>query len=389
MTDHDAAAPFDGGPVVIIGAGVVGCSLAFHLALYGHSEVTVIDAGMLGEGSTAKATGGIRQQFSSEINASIGHEVVCYFENFEERVGEPFAFRQHGYLFLLDSPEQHEQFERNAAMQRRIGIDVRLLAPEDVGELVPGVNVTDLHGAAYCPTDGSGSPADATAAFARQARRRGVRIVQNERVVAVDRAGDGSVRGVRTPVGAYPARLVVNAAGPWAHRVGTMVGLDLPVEPHPRQAFGIGPLPQLHPDMPFTVDLASGAYVHPEVHGAVVGGNDRDTPAGEDAVVRWELVEPLTTALVHRMHWMSDADIRTGWCGLREMTPDDHAIVGPCDVTGWWNVVGFSGHGFMQAPVIGDHVARRLLGRTDARDLSPLRLSRFAEGEPAAEEAVF
>lgn len=388
MSD-DTHAAFDGGPVVIIGAGIVGCSLAFHLALYGFSDVTVLDAGLVGEGSTSKATGGIRQQFSSEVNASIAREAVQYFENFEERVGEPFEFTQHGYLFLLGSPEQKEQFERNAAMQQRLGIDVRLLAPDGIHELVPGVNVSDLHAAAYCPSDGSGSPADAVAAFARQARQRGVRIVQNEPVTAVDRAGDGSVRTVRTATNTYPASLVVNAAGPWARQVAAMVGLDLPVEPHPRQAFGIGPLPELHAGMPLTVDLVSGAYVHPEVHGAIVGGNDRDTPAGEDASVRWELVEPLTAALVGRIPWMGNADIRTGWCGLREMTPDDHAIVGPCEVPGWWNLVGFSGHGFMQAPVIGDHVARRLLGRGDARDLSALRLGRFAEGAATREATVF
>lgn len=389
MTGDSSHTTFDGGPIVIIGAGIVGCSLAFHLALYGFSDVTVIDSGLVGEGSTSRATGGIRQQFSSQINASIAREAVCYFENFEARVGEPFDFRQHGYLFLLGSAEQSQQFERNAAMQQRLGIDVRVLAPGDVDELVPGVNATDLHGAAYCPSDGSGSPADATAAFARQARRRGVRILQNERVTAVDRGRDGSVRGVQSTAGAYPASLVVNAAGPWARRVGRMVGLDLPVEPHPRQAFGIGPLPQLRADMPLTVDLASGAYLHPEIHGAIVGGNDRDTPAGEEASVRWELVEPLTAALVHRIPWMSNADIRTGWCGLREMTPDDHAIVGPCEVSGWWNLVGFSGHGFMQAPVIGDHAARRLLGHGDTRDLSALRLSRFAEGNTAVEATVF
>lgn len=389
MTADSSPTPFDGGPVVIIGAGVVGCSLAFHLALYGFCDVTVVDSGLVGEGSTSKATGGIRQQFSSEINASIAHEAVCYFENFAERVGERFDFRQHGYLFLLGSAEQRQQFERNTAMQQRLGVDVRLLATDDVDQLVPGVNTAGLHGAAYCPSDGSGSPADATAAFARQARRRGVHILQNERATAVDRAGDGSVRGVQTTGGTHPASLVVNAAGPWARRVGSMVGLDLPVEPHPRQAFGIGPLPQLSADMPMIVDLASGAYLHPEVHGGIVGGNDRDTPAGEEASVRWELVEPLTTALVHRIPWMSNADIRTGWCGLREMTPDDHAIVGPCDVPGWWNLVGFSGHGFMQAPVIGDHVARHLLGREDARDLSALHLRRFAEGSTAAEATVF
>ncbi|MGA8115565.1 MAG: FAD-dependent oxidoreductase [Actinocatenispora sp.] len=381
---------FSGGPVVIVGGGIVGCSLAFHLALYGHSDVTVLEAGLLGEGATAKATGGIRQQFSSPVNADIAHEAVGYFEHFAERVGEPFAFRQHGYLFLLGSAAQYQQFRQNVDMQRGLGVDVELLAPDALTDLVPGLNTDGLHGGSYCPSDGSGSPADAVAAFARQARRRGVRIEQNTRVTAVQRGADGAVTGVVTGDGRrHPAELVVNAAGPWARSVGALVGLDLPVEPHPRQAFGIGPLPQLRGDLPLTVDLPTGAYLHPEVSGGIVGGNDRDAPAGEEAVVRWELTEGVITALVHRLPWMADADIRSGWCGLREMTPDDHAIVGPCEVPGWWNLVGFSGHGFMQAPVIGDHVARRLLGRSGARDLSALRLGRFAEGDLAVESAVF
>ncbi|MGH3359185.1 MAG: NAD(P)/FAD-dependent oxidoreductase, partial [Nocardioidaceae bacterium] len=339
--------------------------------------------------STAKATGGVRQQFSSRINADIAHEAVGYFENFEEIVGEPFDFRQHGYLFLLGSSGQHEQFERDAAMQRDLGIDIRLVSNDELLELVPGIRVDDLHGGAYTPSDGSASPADAVAAFARQARRRGVTIAQHTRATGIVRGGDGSVTAVTTDTGRYEAELVVNAAGPWARSIGAMVGLALPVEPHPRQAFGIGPLDRIRPTMPLTVDLLSGAYLHPETAGGIVGGNDRDAPESEDATVRWDLTEKLIAALVDRIPWMSDATVTTGWCGLREMTPDDHAIVGPSEVPGWWNLVGFSGHGFMQAPVIGDHVARWILGRDDRRDLSDLRLSRFEDGGLTPEATVF
>lgn len=381
-------AGFDGGPIVVIGGGVVGCSIAFHLAKYGHRDVTVLEAGLIGEGSTAKATGGIRQQFASRINADLAHEAVGYYANFADLVGEPFAFRRHGYLFLLGSAAQRAQFDRDLAMQRDLGIDVRMLDNADIPELVPGVRVDDLHGAAYTPGDGSGSPSDAVAAFARQARRRGVTIVQHTRVIGVERNAD-RVTGVRTEDATYEAELVINAAGPWARSIGAMAGIDLPVAPHPRQAFGIGPLEQLRPTMPLTVDLSSGAYVHPETAGGIVGGNDRDAPESQDANVRWHLTEKLIAALIDRLPWMSEARITTGWCGLREMTPDDHAIVGPCVVPGWWNAVGFSGHGFMQAPVIGDHLARWILGHDDRRDLSELRLDRFADGGLAAESTVF
>jgi sarcosine oxidase subunit beta len=378
------------GPVVIIGGGVVGCSLAFHLTKYGYADVTVLEEGLIGEGSTAKATGGIRQQFSSRLNADICHEAVHYFENFADLVGEPFLFRQHGYLFLLGTAAQRQQFERDIAMQQDLSINVTLLENDQIADVVDGVETADLHGAAYTPDDGSGSPTDATAAFARQARLRGASINQNTRAVGVERDPNGAVRAVRTSSGdRVEAGAVVNCAGPWAPQVGRLVGLDLPVEPHPRQAFGIQPMPQLRAAMPLIVDLASGAYVHPETSGGIVGGNDRDTPPSDEAVVRWELAEGVIDALVHRIPWMENARISSGWCGLREMTPDDHAIIGPCEIDGWWNVVGFSGHGFMQAPVIGDHVARWMLGDDNHRDFTELSLDRFESGELRRESTVF
>jgi sarcosine oxidase, subunit beta len=380
----------DEGPIVIIGGGVVGCSLAFHLTKYGHRDVTVLEAGLIGEGATAKATGGIRQQFSSRLNADICHEAVHYFENFEDLVGEPFHFRQHGYLFLLGTAAQREQFERDTAMQQELSINVHLLDNDQITDVVDGIETADLHGAAYTPDDGSGSPTDATAAFARQARLRGASIRQNTRVVEVERGPGGAVRAVRTAAGErLEAGTVVNCAGPWARPVGRLVGVDLPVEPHPRQAFGIEPLPQLRATMPLIVDLASGAYLHPETNGGIVGGNDRDAPASDEAVVRWELAEGVIVALMHRIPWMENASISSGWCGLREMTPDDHAIVGPCGVEGWWNLVGFSGHGFMQAPVVGDRAARWMLGRDDHRDFGELSLDRFAAGDLRRESTVF
>jgi sarcosine oxidase, subunit beta len=382
-----AAASFRGGPIIVIGGGIIGCSLAFHLAKHGHSGVTVLESGMLGDGATSKATGGIRQQFASRVNAVLAHEAVGYFRDFESLVGEPFAFRQHGYLFLLSTPLQHEQFRRAVAMQRSVGIDAEMVDAGDLRGLVPGLDPVGLAGGAYCATDGSGSPADALAAFVRQARRRGVRFVEHAPVTAVTPVHRGFE--VRAGDGRFPAELVVNAAGPWARDVGAMVGLDLPVEPHPRQAFGIGPLPQLNAGLPLTVDLASGAYLHPETRGGIVGGGDRDTGASYQATVRWALAEPVFEALSARIPWLAGAEIRSSWCGLREMTPDDHAIVGPCGVPGWWNVVGFSGHGFMQAPVIGDRVARWMLGQADGRALEALRLERFAAGELAAESAAF
>lgn len=381
----------NGGPVVVVGGGVVGVSIAYHLAVLGYTDVTVVDRGLLGEGSTAKATGGIRTQFSSELNVRLAHAAVDYYARFEELVGEPVDFRQHGYLFVLDTDARMDGFRRAAELQRSCGVRVELLAPDDVATLVPGIVTGDVVGAAYTPDDGSASPADVVQAFARQARRRGVRFVQDTEVTAIRRAADGRVTGVETAAGGHDADLVIDAAGPWAADVGRLAGVDVPVAPHSRQAFGIAALPQLHGGMPLTVDLGSGAYVHPDVGGTgVIGGNDRDTPASYEARVDWGLTEQLVAALVRRVPWLDAARITTGWAGLREMSPDDHGIVGPVpDVPGLWVAAGFSGHGFMQAPVVGRELARTLLGETPAIDLTPLRFTRFDEGAPVEEAAVF
>jgi sarcosine oxidase, subunit beta len=375
-----------GRPVVIIGGGVVGLSIAFHLVEAGYPEVTVLERGLVGEGTTARATGGIRQQFTSEVNVRMVRDSVEFFTRFAERTGYPLDFRRHGYLFLLSTEPQLEVFRAAADMQRRNGVPTELLSPDEVLAINPRIRVTDLLGAAYCARDGSASPNDAAQGFARGARERGARVLQHTEVTAID-VVDGSVRGVRTATGQrFEAEVVLIATGPQARHTGRLAGIELPVAPHRRQAFAIAPLPWLTPDLPFTVDLASGAYVHSEV----VGGNDRDVPEGTDTAVDWSLTGPLIEALVHRIPAMAEASITRGWAGLREMTPDDHAIVGPVpEVPGLWTAVGFSGHGFMQSPAVGQQVSRWLLEGRPSLDLGALRPARFAERELVVEGVRF
>lgn len=368
-----------GGPVVIIGGGVIGTAIAYQLAERGYANVTVLERRLLGEGATAAATGGIRQQFTSEVNVRLVRDSVEFFRDFADHTGAPFDFRQHGYLFLLTTEEQVSTFEGAAQMQNRNGVPTELLDVDRIRELNPHLRTDDLLGGAYCATDGSGSPADALAGFAAAARKRGVRIRQHADVVAIERDGNGAVVGVRLAGGErVEAELVVIAAGPQSRAVGSLADVDLPVGPHRRQAFAIEPLPWITADLPFTVDLSSGAYLHPEISGGVIGGNDRDVPEGTDTAVDWSLTEPLIRALVHRIPRMEDAAVVRGWAGLREMTPDDHAIVGPVgDADGLWAAVGFSGHGFMQAPAIGEQIATWLLDGEPTIDLGRLRPSRF------------
>jgi sarcosine oxidase subunit beta len=379
-----------GDRVIVVGAGIIGVSIAYHLARLGHADVLILDRGLVGEGSTAKATGAIRQQFTSEINATLVRRSVAEFTRLPEETGEPFEFRQHGYLFLLSTGEQMRSFTAAVAMQNRLGIPSRLLTPGEVLDLYPQLSADGLLGGTYCATDGSGSPTDAARAYAQAARRLGVTIRTRCTVQGFRTGAEGQVRGVRTDAGDFEAELTVLAAGPQSKPLGRLAGTELEVSPHRRQVFVVDAPPWLHRDLPFTVDLATGAYLHPESGRGLIGGSDRDTEEGTDTTLDWELLPPLLTALTSRWPSLTSAQVVSGWAGLREMTPDDHALVGPVDsVPGLWTATGFSGHGFMQAPAVGEAVAQRLLtGRSDV-DLDPLRPGRFAAGNAIAEAGVF
>jgi sarcosine oxidase subunit beta len=379
-----------GGPIVVVGGGVVGLSIAFHLAARGYRDVTLLERRTLGSGTTAKGNGGVRQQFATEINIALSRRAVDYFEHFAERVGEPVTYRQHGYLFLLDRAEQLEEFRATASRQRAAGVPVQILEPAGIRDVMPYVQIDGLVGASFCPTDGSVVAADVVRAFANQARAHGARVLEEMPALAIERDRDGAIAGVQTPSGRLEAEIVVNAAGPWAAEIGRLAGVELPIEPHRRQAVLIEDLDWLTPDLPFTVDLSAGAYVQPRPGGAVIGGNDRKTPVGFDETVNWSIVPPLQAALAHRIPAMAGVAVQRGWAGVRDMTADEHAIVGPVAATpGFWVAAGFSGHGFMHAPAIGDLLSQWLLDGAPALDLTPLRLERFAEGAATTERTVF
>ena len=381
-----------GAEIVIIGGGVVGLSIAYHLVARGCDGVCVLERGQIGQGATAKATGGIRQQFSREINIRLSQESLKRFERFEEEMGCSADFRQVGYLFLASSGEDWAWLRKAASLQRRLGVPVELLTPDEAGGLVPGLRTGDLLGATFCGTDGIADPHAVLHGLARQARRLGVRILEGREVTGILR-DVGRVQGVQVKDGeAVAAALVVNAAGVHAKDVGLMAGVEIPVEPHHRQAFVAGPLPALSSSIPMTVDLRSGTYLHVERNGNIVlGGGDHGDRRGFDEGLDWSLLPRLIGAVTHRLPALESARIQRGWAGLREMTPDELAIVGPAlDTEGFFVAAGFSGHGFMHAPAIGKVMAELILdGKASTIDVSALSLDRFRTGQLVPERAVF
>jgi sarcosine oxidase subunit beta len=371
---------------VIIGGGVVGCSLAFHLARAGMRPL-LLERGELGSGSTARNAGGVRQQFSTEINVRVGMLSRRLLEDFVDEVGATADVRPVGYLFVASSADHMTQLARNVEMQHRVGLrDVRLMTRDEVAGLVPELNVADVEGGSFCPSDGLAGPNEVTSGYVAAARRHGALVLDGVGVDAVERDG-GSVRGVLAGGTRVATPLVVNCAGPYAAAVGALASIDVPVKPYRRQLF-LTETFALTAEPPMTVDMATSFYFHGEGDGLLLGMSDPAEPSSFDTNVDWGFLEHLVEHATHRLPALEHAAIKTGWAGLYEVSPDNQAIVGESELSGFWLCCGFSGHGFMQAPAVGRLLAAEITGARPEIDLTPFRPDRFARGASTPEAAV-
>lgn len=370
--------------IVIIGGGVVGTSIAYFLARRGAGrEVLLLERHALGSGTTGRSVGGIRSQYSTEINIRLSLESVAFWRRFEQETGLPADYHESGYLFLAQTEDERAQFEKNVALQNRLGVPSRLLSPHEAGRLVPGLRVDDLAAATYSAEDGGAGPHEATQAYATRARELGVRIREQVAATAIEVRG-GRVRAVATGAGQrIQTPVVVNAAGPWAARVGTLAGVDVPVQPYRREIFVSEPFPpEVIGDIPLVIDLHVGWYFRREGTGILMSGA-KDRYPSYDTHVDWAGLPRIAAVATHRMPALAQAQFgKKAWAGLYDVSPDDHAILGPVpEVEGFYLACGFSGHGFQHSPATGRLMAELLLdGRTTGIDLSPLSITRFRSG---------
>ena len=363
---------------VIIGGGVVGCSIAYHLARRGQPDVVVLERETVGSGTTSKAAGGIRVQFPSETEIRFSLESIQVFERFREEFGVDPGYRRIGYLYLLSEEHHLRGFEKRIALQRTMGADVRVLTPADAQQLVPALRVDDLIAAVWGPEDGMAGPAEVTNGFARRARELGAKIVEGVPVTALERS-NGRITGVKTPRGAIATPVVVNAAGPAAAHVGRLAGLELPVHPRRRHIFFTEPYPEIPGPVPLTSDVTSGFYFRKEMDQVLLSPGDVED-IGEDlnVPIDWGKVDELVQKAIHRLPIIEHARIAGGWAGLRPLTPDDHAIIGWAPgVDGLFLAVGFGGHGFQHSPATGRYVAEWLLDGKPSLDLALFAPDRF------------
>lgn len=378
--------------LVIIGGGIAGVSVAFHVLRRAPWRVLLLErAADLGTGATAKATGGIRHQFASEVNVRLTQLSYPYFEHAEEMVGHSVDFVRHGYLFVTTDAARLAGYAVSVALQQRLGVRSRLIQPDEMANLLPPLRTDDLVGGTFCPDDGSADPHGLLQGFVGRARERGLEVRLGEPVVALLRAGD-RVTGVATPVDRYEAARVLVAAGPYSAEVGALAGVDIPCRPFRRQVLVVEPLPELPAEFPLTVDGDTGWYVHRQGRSAVLlGGTDQDAYPGTDTEVDWTAFELVIRAAGHRVPILERAPLIRAYAGTRELSPDYSGIIGPIpQAPGLWVACGFSGHGFMHAPAIGIVLAELLLdGATSSLDARPLLYERFLRNDVRVEANIF
>jgi sarcosine oxidase subunit beta len=383
----------EGAAVVIVGAGIVGASVAHHLAARGERDVLVLEKQDRElAGSTARSVAGVRHQFATEVNVRLSLHSIERLKRFGEEVGGHAELRQVGYLLLVSDRDRWEAAQRAVALQRSLGVRSRLLEPGEVLEILPQARVDDLLGASFCPDDGHCDPHGVAAGYLGRARERGVRVRREAPVVGVRRAG-GRVVAVETPAGPVSCDFVVNAAGAWAGRVAALAGLELPVAPYRRCVYVTEPFALLPDPMPLTIDVASGFYMRREGPSVLFGLSNEGEPSSERLDVDWPWLESVLEAGVARFPVLEQAGLarRRCWAGLYEITPDHLPVLGRHpELPNYLDASGFSGHGVMHAPATGMLIAEEILdGRAHSIDIDPLRIARFRGGTLRPETNVF
>jgi sarcosine oxidase subunit beta len=420
---------------VIIGSGIVGSSVAYHLAEQGCTNVLVVEReAHQGKGSTGKSMGGVRAQFSTPVNIRMSRYSIDFFSRFDEVIGHPADYRAHGYLFCATNEQQFQYLKTNRERQLALGVEnVELVSPEDIAQFVPQLRIDDIIGGTFCQTDGFVDPHSVMMGFMIKARENGVRLWLDTQVTGIEveppntgtlntkTANTGTagvppasrskevpitepagetpavpvtrrITGVATTRGFVSTPIVVNAAGAWAAEVARMAGVDLPVEPLRRQLVPTEPFDGLPKRFPMVIDMSTGFHFRREGKGILLAWNDPEETPGFKTDFDPGFVEKILTRAADRVPRLAEAEVnpRRAWAGLYEMTPDHHAIIGPApDVKGLYFVNGFSGHGVMHSPASGRMTADLILhGQSTLLDASQLNLDRFAQGRTLEETAI-
>jgi sarcosine oxidase subunit beta len=378
--------------VVIIGAGVMGASIAYHLAARGCTDVLMLEKEPTEiSGTTARSVAGVRHQFSSEVNVRLSLYSIDRIKHFTEEIGGHAELRQIGYLFLIDDPTTWDEYKRNAAMQRRLGARVETLSPEEAARFIPQTHVDGLLGATYGPDDGHCDAHGIALGYLNRARELGARLLRATPAAGF-RIEGGRVTAVLTPDGPVSCEVVVNAAGPWAGEVAALAGLDVPVKPYRRIVFVTEPFRQIPGSIPLTIDVGSGFYMRKEQENLLFGASNYDEPPSHNLRIDWDWLDIVLEKGFARFPILERAGLaeKLCWAGSYEITPDHMPILGRHpDLPNYVDASGFSGHGIMHSPATGLLIAEEILeGRAHTIDIDELRIARFQGWELRREQNV-
>jgi sarcosine oxidase, subunit beta len=364
--------------VVIIGGGVMGTSAAFHLAEAG-VDVVIVERGQLGGGSTSRAAGGVRAQFSDALNIQIAQRSLEAFRSFGTRPGWEIDFKRSGYLFVLSRQADVAAFEAGVALQNRYGVPSRMLGADEARALCPLLAGDDILAASFSPEDGHATPEAVVQGYAYAARALGAQVRVGCEVTAIE-TDDDRITRVQTSDGPIATHIVICTAGAWSRASGDMVGVALPVSPLRRQILFTEPMDGLPPDLPFTIDFATSFYFHREGPGLLMGMSDAREQPGFALQTTDDWVPDLLDVAARRAPRIAEAGIKGGWAGLYEVTPDHNAIIGESGrVSRFLYATGFSGHGFLQGPAVGEILRDLVLERPPFVDIGPLSVNRFSD----------
>lgn len=379
--------------VVIVGGGIVGSSIAWHLTTAGCRNVLVIEReSSQGKGSTGKSMGGVRAQFSTPVNIQMSLYSIPFYARFDETLGYPAEYRPQGYLFIATKESHLEYLRTNFEKQKSLGLETaRMISAEEITSHYPQLRCDDILGGSFCATDGFVDPYSVMNGFMASAADKGATLWKKTEVTAIHKDQNG-ISAVNTTRGEVSTRTVVDAAGAWAASVAGMVGIDLPVHPLRRMLVPSEPFDDFPHSSPMIIDMSNGFHFRPEGRGFLLAWNDpeetSDKPDFEPS-----FVEKILVLAANRVPAFENLPVnpKRAWAGLYEMSPDHHCILGGvAEVPGFYLANGFSGHGVMHAPATGKILSDLILhGNTSiVNDVSVLGFDRFAKGALLHETAI-
>lgn len=373
---------------VIIGAGVIGSSIAYELSKKGMKNIIVLEKNSIASGSTGRCGGGIRAQWSTPENVKLAKKSIDRFRELENELGETIEYEEGGYLILAHSEKEFDQFKKNVKMQKSLGLKVELITPNEAKKIVPTLNISNIVGATWCKTDGSVNPFLLNFTYAKAAKKKGVKIFQREKIISSEKKNNKIV-GLKTNKRDISTPIVINASGGYAKEVGEIFGIDIPVKSYKHEILVTEQVNRFFNNM--IMSFENNIYFRQTIHGGIIGGqtnpNERE---GFNLNSGLNFLKEMSVKLTHFMPVLKKVKILRQWAGLYCMSPDAQPILGNVnDIEGYYQAVGFSGHGLMLAPRTSKIISNLIMEKDYSdEDLDRLNIERFKDGINMGEMSV-